>query len=59
MPQRHDSSRLTPEEAAVQCGPIRHTAATPAGAPHALEVVPRACHARIDLPQDAGIQNVF
>ncbi|MEY6433510.1 DEAD/DEAH box helicase family protein [Thioalkalicoccus limnaeus] len=43
----------------MQCGPIRHTAATPAGAPHDLEVVPRASHARIDLPQDAGIQDVF
>ena len=43
----------------MQCGPIRHTAATPAGAPHDLEVVPRACHARIELPQDAGIQDVF
>lgn len=43
----------------MQCGPIRHTAATPAGAPHDLEVVPRPCHARIDLPQDAGIQDVF
>ncbi|WP_418147264.1 DEAD/DEAH box helicase family protein [Variovorax paradoxus] len=43
----------------MQCGPIRHTAATPAGAPHDLEVVPRSRHARIDLPQDAGIQNVF
>jgi superfamily II DNA or RNA helicase len=43
----------------MQCGPIRHMAATPAGAPHDLEVVPRACHARIDLPQDAGIQDVF
>ncbi|WP_342781754.1 DEAD/DEAH box helicase [Tepidimonas thermarum] len=43
----------------MQCGPIRHTAASPAGAPHDLEVVPRACRARIDLPQDAGIQDVF
>jgi len=43
----------------MQCGPIRHTAATPAGAPHDLEVVPRSRHARIDLPQDAGIQDVF
>ena len=43
----------------MQCGPIRHMAATPAGAPHDLEVVPRACHARIDLPPDAGIQDVF
>ncbi len=43
----------------MQCGSIRHTAATPAGAPHDLEVVPRACHARIDLPHNAGIQDVF
>ncbi|WP_338065006.1 DEAD/DEAH box helicase [Thermomonas alba] len=43
----------------MQCGPIRHTAATPAGAPHDLEVVPRSRHARIDLPPDAGIQDVF
>jgi superfamily II DNA or RNA helicase len=43
----------------MQCGPIRHTAATPAGAPHDLEVVPHSCHARMDLPQDAGIQDVF
>ncbi len=28
----------------MQCGPIRHTAATPAGAPHDLEVVPRSRH---------------
>jgi len=43
----------------MQCGPIRHTAATPAGAPHDLEVVPRSHFARIDLPSDAGIQDVF
>jgi superfamily II DNA or RNA helicase len=43
----------------MQCGPIRHTAATPAGAPHDLEVVPHSRHARMDLPQDAGIQDVF
>jgi superfamily II DNA or RNA helicase len=43
----------------MQCGSIRHTAATPAGAPHDLEVVPHSRHARIDLPQDAGIQDVF
>ena len=30
----------------MQCGPIRHTAATPAGAPHDLEVVPRSRFAR-------------
>jgi len=43
----------------MQCGPIRHTAATPVGAPHDLEVLPRFRHARIDMPQDAGIQDVF
>jgi len=43
----------------MQCGPIRHTAATPAGAPQDLEVVPRSHFARIDLPSEAGIQDVF
>ena len=43
----------------MQCGPIRYTAAKPAGAPHDLEVVPRSRHSRIDLPTDAGIQDVF
>lgn len=43
----------------MQCGPIRHTAATPAGAPRDLAVVPRFCQARFDLPPDAGIQEVF
>ncbi len=43
----------------MQCGPIRHTAAKPAGAPHDLEVVPRSRCARIDLPTTAGIQDVF
>lgn len=43
----------------MQCGPIRYSAAKPAGAPHDLEVVPRSRHARIELPQDAGIQDVF
>jgi hypothetical protein len=28
-------------------------------APHDLDVVPRSRQARIDLPQDAGIQDVF
>ena len=31
----------------------------PANAPHDLEVAPRSRHARIDLPQEAGIQEVF
>lgn len=43
----------------MQCGPVRHTATTPAGAPQDLEVVPRSRHARIDLPVEAGIQDVF
>ncbi|MBL0125163.1 MAG: DEAD/DEAH box helicase family protein [Betaproteobacteria bacterium] len=43
----------------MQCGPIRHTAAKPASAPHDLEVVPYSLPARIDLPTDAGIQDVF
>lgn len=43
----------------MQCGPIRHTAAKPASAPHDLEVVPHLLHKQIDLPQEAGIQEVF
>jgi superfamily II DNA or RNA helicase len=43
----------------MQCGPIRHTAARPASAPHDLEVVPRSRSARIDLAATAGIQDVF
>ena len=43
----------------MQCGPIRYTAAKPASAPHDLEVVPQLLQKPIDLPQDAGIQDVF
>ena len=43
----------------MQCGPIRYTAAKPAGAPHDLEVLSRSRFTRIDLPTDAGIQDVF
>ena len=43
----------------MQCGPIRHTAARPVGAPHDLEVVPRSRFALIDMPTSAGIQDVF
>ena len=43
----------------MQCGPIRHIAARPVGAPHDLEVVPRSRFARIDLAATAGIQDVF
>lgn len=43
----------------MQCGPIRHTAVKPAGAPHNLEVLPRMRFSRIDLLAEAGIQDVF
>lgn len=43
----------------MQCGPIRYTAAKPASAPHDLQVVPCMDYARIALPSDTGIQNVF
>ena len=43
----------------MQCGPIRYTAASPAGAPHDLEVLPRSRFTCIDLSTDAGIQDVF
>jgi superfamily II DNA or RNA helicase len=43
----------------MQCGPIRHRAASPANAPQDLEVVPVARHSPIDLPATAGIQDVF
>jgi hypothetical protein len=43
----------------MQCGPIRFTAAKPAGAPHDLKVQPHSRFTRIDLPIDAAIQDVF
>lgn len=43
----------------MQCGPIRYSAAKPAGAPHDLEVLPRSRFTRIALPTEAGIQDVF
>lgn len=43
----------------MQCGPIRHTAAKPAGAPQTLEVVPHYLATRLDLAADAAIQDVF
>ncbi|MCK9367204.1 MAG: DEAD/DEAH box helicase family protein [Metallibacterium scheffleri] len=43
----------------MQCGPIRHMASNPAGAPRDLVVVPHMRDARIDLPVTAGIQDVF
>ncbi|CAN7764630.1 DEAD/DEAH box helicase family protein [Cupriavidus necator] len=43
----------------MQCGPIRYTAAKPASSPHALVVVPLTRLARIELPPESGIQEVF
>lgn len=43
----------------MQCGPIRYTAAAPAGAPRDLEVVPRMRTSQIELSPEAGIQDVF
>ncbi len=43
----------------MQCGPIRHTASRPEGAPHILEVLPKLLPAPLDLPQDTAIQDVF
>jgi len=43
----------------MQCGPTRHTAVKPTSAPHDLAVTPCTLHSRIDLPQEAGIQDVF
>jgi superfamily II DNA or RNA helicase len=43
----------------MQCGPIRHTASRAETAPHDLEVIPRMWPGKIDLPAEAGIQDVF
>ena len=43
----------------MQCGPIRHTAAKSANAPQDLEVLPRTWLSQIELPAEAGIQDVF
>jgi len=43
----------------MQCGPIRHRAGRPSGAPHALEVLPRIWSNAIELPAESAIQNVF
>lgn len=43
----------------MQCGPTRHVATRPAGAPQTLEVVPRYLSTSIQLAGDAGIQDVF
>lgn len=43
----------------MQCGPTRHAAAKPTGAPHDLAVTPCRLHSQIDWPQEACIQDVF
>jgi superfamily II DNA or RNA helicase len=43
----------------MQCGPVRHTAAKPEGAPTELEVVPHYLHGVVDVQEGAGIQDVF
>ena len=43
----------------MQCGPIRYTAAKAAAAPHDLAVLPCSRFSPINLPTDAGIQDVF
>ena len=43
----------------MQCGPIRHKAASSEGAPHDLEVLPRILYRQIVVAPDAGIQVVF
>ncbi len=43
----------------MQCGPTRHVAARPIGAPHTLEVLPRYLPARAALSADAEIHEVF
>jgi superfamily II DNA or RNA helicase len=43
----------------MQCGPIRHSAAKPAGAPQVLDVVARTLFKSVEVAQDAGIQDVF
>lgn len=43
----------------MQCGPIRHTAAQHENAPRELEVMPCVMQKTIELPTDAGIQDVF
>lgn len=43
----------------MQCGPTRHTASRPTGAPQTLEVIPRYLPGRIAVAADAGIQDVF
>lgn len=43
----------------MQCGPIRHSAAKPASAPHDLTVTPKVISRPVIVPEGAGIQEIF
>ena len=43
----------------MQCGPIRHTAQRPDSAPQRMEVHPIRLPGPVDVPGDAGIQEIF
>jgi superfamily II DNA or RNA helicase len=43
----------------MQCGPIRHTASQPLGAPQDLEVIPMYRDQRFDTDDKVGIQELF
>ena len=43
----------------MQCGPIRHEASRPEGAPQSLTVIPRLLAASLSSEPDMGIQDVF
>ena len=43
----------------MQCGSLRHKAAQPAEAPNDLRVTPYLIESPIELPREAGIQDVF
>ena len=43
----------------MQCGPIRHTAQRPDSAPQRMEVHPIRVAGSLEVPGDAGIQDIF
>lgn len=43
----------------MQCGPIRHVAEKPVGAPQKLEVRAISVFNRLELAPDTGIQEIF
>ncbi len=52
-------ANLADADLGQQCGPIRHMAAKPAGAPQTLEVIPRYLPVRTSFPDDVPIQEIF